>query len=119
MTAHYETVFILNPVLSDAQVKDTVEKFKKALTGAGANITHEEAWGLRSLAYLIDSKKSGYYFYLEFTSPTSAIKTLEVEFTRDENVLRFLTTVLDKDAVEYNETRRKGAFNKKSKEAVA
>ena len=27
----YETVFILTPVLSDVQMKDTVEKFKKVL----------------------------------------------------------------------------------------
>ena len=29
---HYETVFILTPVLSDVQMKEAVEKFKTILT---------------------------------------------------------------------------------------
>jgi small subunit ribosomal protein S6 len=33
---HYETVFILNPVLSDVQVKETVSKFEDFLTTRGA-----------------------------------------------------------------------------------
>ena len=115
MSNHYETVFILNPVLPEPQVKDTVEKFKKVLTSAGATITHEENWGLKTLAYPIDNKKSGYYTYLEFTAPTDNVKKLEIEFVRDENVLRFLTTVLDKHALEYNDKRRKGAFKNSNK----
>ena len=41
---HYETVFILTPVLSDDQMKETVAKFKKLLTDNGAEILNEEAW---------------------------------------------------------------------------
>ena len=33
---HYETVFILTPVLSDAQMKEAVDKFKDYLTTNGA-----------------------------------------------------------------------------------
>ena len=40
----YETVFILTPVLSDDQTKETVAKFKKILTDNGAEILNEEAW---------------------------------------------------------------------------
>ncbi|TAG55749.1 MAG: 30S ribosomal protein S6 [Cytophagales bacterium] len=115
---NYETVFILNPVLSDIQVKDAVEKFKKVLKDGKAEITNEENWGLKTLAYPVQAKKSGYYTLLQFSAPTSLIRTFEVEFTRDENVLRFLTTVLDKYSLEYSEKRKKGAF-KKSKETVA
>ena len=45
----YETVFILTPVLSDAQMKEAVEKFKGILTAEGAEIVNEENWDLRSL----------------------------------------------------------------------
>ena len=48
---HYETVFILTPVLSDVQMKEAVEKFKTILTEQGAVIVNEENWGLRKLAY--------------------------------------------------------------------
>lgn len=115
---NYETVFILNPVLSDIQVKDTVQKFKKLLVEGKAEITNEENWGLKTLAYPVKAKNSGYYNLFQFKAPTSLIRTLEIEFTRDENVLRFLTTVLDKYSLEYSEKRKKGAF-KKSKETVA
>ncbi|MFM1821175.1 MAG: hypothetical protein RLZZ402_1534, partial [Bacteroidota bacterium] len=53
---NYETVFILTPVLSEQQTKDTVEKFKNLLVENGAQIVHEDAWGLRKLAYPIQNK---------------------------------------------------------------
>ena len=48
---HYEAVFILNPVLSDDQVKETVKKFEDHLTKQGAEIVSTEKWGLKKLAY--------------------------------------------------------------------
>ena len=35
---HYETVFILTPVLSDVQMKEAVDKFKEVLVSEGAEI---------------------------------------------------------------------------------
>ena len=57
----YETVFILTPVLSDDQMKETVEKFKSVLTDNGGKIENEENWGLRKLAYPIENKNTGFY----------------------------------------------------------
>ena len=54
----YETVFIMTPVLSDQQMKETVEKFKGILTAAGAEIINEEEWGLKTMAYPIQKKSS-------------------------------------------------------------
>ena len=82
----YETVFILTPVLSDEQMKETAAKFKKVLT---------------------DQKKStGFYCLVEFKAEPEVIKTLETAFRRDEKVIRFQTVKLDKHAVEYAEKRR-------------
>ena len=102
----YETVFILTPVLSDAQMKEAVDKFKGILTGAGAEIINEEDWGLKKLAYPIQKKSTGFYQLLEFKAEPSVIATLEVNFRRDERVLRFLTFKLDKYAIEYAAKRR-------------
>jgi small subunit ribosomal protein S6 len=109
---NYETVFILNPVLSEDQMKDTVEKFVKVLKKADATITNVEHWGLKKLAYPIQHKSTGFYALLEFTAASSVVKVLETEYRRDESIMRFLTTVLDKHALKYNERRRKGEFNK-------
>ena len=113
----YETVFILTPVLSEDQMKDTVSKFEKILKDLKAKIVNVENWGLRKLAYPIQHKSTGFYNLIEFDAEADVIDALEVEFRRDERVIRFLTTRLDKHAVVYNERRRKGEFNKKKKEA--
>ena len=110
---NYETVFILTPVLSDAQMKDAAEKFKKVLVDHGAEIVHSEFWGLKKLAYPIKQKSTGFYNLIEFKSEPGVVESLELEYRRDEKVMRFLTTVLDKDSIGYNIKRRSGAFNKK------
>ena len=115
---NYETVFILTPVLSDTQMKDTVEKFKLLLKDNGAKFVNEENWGLKKLAYPIQHKTTGFYQLFEYQSKPGFINTLEIEFRRDEKVMRFLTTVLDKHALVYNKKRMKGEFNKKDKEEV-
>ncbi|KEO72612.1 30S ribosomal protein S6 [Anditalea andensis] len=110
----YETVFILTPVLSDVQMKDTVDKFVNLLKEEGAEIVNVENWGLKRMSYPIQKKSTGFYIMVEYNAPTTLIKRFELEFRRDEKVLRFLTTVLDKHAKVYAERRRKGEFNKKS-----
>ena len=111
---NYETVFILTPVLSDVQIKDAVEKFRKVLQDNGADIIHEDAWGLRKLAYPIAHKNTGYYQLFEYTAPPKLVATLETEYRRDERILRFLTTALDKHAVDYNDRKRRGLVGKKN-----
>lgn len=106
MLKSYETVFIATSVLSDAQMKEAVEKFKTVLTKNGAEIVNEEAWGLRKLAYPIQHKSTGFYTLIEFDGEPTIVKTLETAFRRDEKVLRFLTFRLDKNAAEYAAKRR-------------
>ncbi|MGM9804805.1 MAG: 30S ribosomal protein S6 [Muribaculaceae bacterium] len=103
---HYETVFILTPVLSDAQMKEAVEKFKAVLTKNGAEIVNEENWGLRKLAYPIQHKSTGFYTLIEFDGEPTIVKKIETAFRRDEKVLRFLVFRLDKNAAEYAVKRR-------------
>jgi small subunit ribosomal protein S6 len=107
MLHHYETVFITTPVLSDAQTKEAVQKFKGLIEGEGGTVVHEEDWGLRKLAYPIRKKSTGYYYIIEFESEGAFIQKLETEFRRDERVIRFLTFAMDKHAIAYSEKRRK------------
>ncbi len=109
MLKHYETVFIMTPVLSDDQAKETVSKYKKMLTDNGCKIVHEDAWGLRKLQYPIQKKTTGFYHLIEFQAPAKFVAELEVAYKRDERLLRFLTVALDKHAVAYSEKRRNKA----------
>ena len=114
----YETVFILTPVLSDAQMKEAVEKFSKVLADNGATIVNTEEWGLRKLAYPIQKKSTGFYTLIEFEAEPQTIKKLETAFRRDERVIRFLTFRQDKYAAEYAAKRRSLKANKETKVEV-
>ena len=109
----YEIVIVLTPLLSEDVAKEAIGKFSKTLKDGGAEIVHEDNWGLKKLAYPIQKKTTGYYHLTEFKAPGDLINKLEVELRRDERVLRFLTIALDKHAVAYNEKKRSGAFNQK------
>lgn len=119
MSKQYETVFILTPILSEAQAKDAVEKFSAIITSNGGAIVHEEDWGLRKLAYPIQKKNSGFYHIFEYTSTDiNVVDILETEFRRDERVLRFMTIALDKHSIAYNEKKRKGLVGRKREEST-
>jgi small subunit ribosomal protein S6 len=109
MANQYETVFIMTPVLSDDQMKETVAKYQKLLRDKGAEIVFENNWGLRKLAYPIQKKSTGFYYLIEFTADGDIIGDVELAFKRDERIIRFLTVKLDKHAVAYNEKKRRKA----------
>ena len=43
---NYETVFIVTPVLSDAQVQEVADKFQGVITENGGQIVNKESWRL-------------------------------------------------------------------------
>jgi small subunit ribosomal protein S6 len=113
MVRHYETVFILTPVLSEQQVKEAVKKFRDLLTANNAKIENEENWGLKKLAYPIQKKSTGFYTLFQFEGDSSLIEKLETEYRRDERIIRFLTFRMDKYALEYSEKRKQKLNEKK------
>ena len=116
MLNHYETVFIATPVLSENQMKEAVQKFKKVITDNEGEIVHEENWGLKKLAYPIQKKSTGFYYLVEFKGEGTIVEKLEIQFRRDERIIRFLTFKMEKFAVEYAEKKRKQKETVKAKE---
>ncbi len=116
MLNHYETVFIATPVLSEAQMKETVTKFRSFITENGGEMIHEESWGLRKLAYPIQKKTTGFYHLFEFKADGALIDKLETQYRRDERIIRFLTVKLDKHAIEYAQKRRSNKVEPKTVE---
>ena len=106
MLNHYEAAFVLTPVLSEPQMKEAVDKFENFLTQKGGTVLNREEWGMKKLAYPIQGKTTGFYALLQFDVEPAVIALLETEFRRDERIIRFLTTRLDKYAFEYAEKRR-------------
>ena len=83
------------------------------LQAEGAEIINEENWGLKKLAYPIQKKSTGFYQLIEFNADPTVIDKLEINFRRDERVIRFLTFKMDKYAAEYAAKRRSVKSNKK------
>jgi small subunit ribosomal protein S6 len=117
MLKNYETVFIMTPVLSDEQTKETVSKYKKILADSGCKVIHSEDWGLKKMAYPIQKKTTGFYYLMEFQGSGNIVADLELHYKRDERLLRFLTVALDKHAIAYSEKRRNKS--KKKEEVTA
>lgn len=102
----YETTYIISPELGPDDFSAVIEKFNEILRNEGAQVTSQEVWGFRKLAYPIRKKNTGYFVYSEFTAPPTAVEVLEREFSYDERMMRYLTVKLDKHAVAYNDRRR-------------
>ena len=116
MNNNYETVFIVNPVLSEKQVEDTVKKYKKKLDSLKVKLICNESLGFKQLSYSINNKKSGFFHLFQYESNNiNIIKTIETDLKRDRSILRYLTVSLCKDGIEFNARRAKGEFNKKKK----
>ena len=105
---NYELMVIFTPVLSEEDYKATQKKYAALVKDNGGEIVHDNPWGLKSLAYPIQKKTTGLYWVLEFTTPSDFIEKLNIQIRRDESVLRFMATKLDKYAVEYNAKKRSG-----------
>ena len=106
MLKQYETVFIATPVLSEAQMKEAVAKYTDLIVADGGKIVCSEDWGLKKLAYPIEKKTTGFYHLIEFQAEPSFIEKLEIQYKRDERIIRFQTVSLDKHAIAYAERRR-------------
>ncbi|MDE5551489.1 MAG: 30S ribosomal protein S6 [Bacteroidaceae bacterium] len=102
----YETVFILTQVLTDIQMKEAADKFVNYLKEQGAEIINTENWGLKTLAYPIQKKGSGFYQMIEYKADPTVIAQFELQMRRDERVLRYLTVKNEKYAAAYAEKRR-------------
>ena len=103
---NYELMAIFTPVLSDEDYKNAQKKFTDFVNDNGGNIVHQNAWGLRPLAYPIQKKTTGLYFVMEFQAPSEANAKLEIQMNRDETIIRHMITRLDKFSVAYNLRQR-------------
>jgi small subunit ribosomal protein S6 len=102
----YELMVIFTPVLAEEDYKNAQKKFADFVKENGGEITHTEAWGLRSLAFPIKKKTTGLYWLMEYKAPADLNAKLEIQMNRDEHIMRHMITYLDKYAAEYSVRRR-------------
>jgi small subunit ribosomal protein S6 len=107
----YETIIILNPVLSDEQTKSIAKKYIDYIKSKEGLIRNEEYWGLKKLSYPIYKKQTGWYCLFEYSILPNHIIDIEGLLKKDERIIRFLTVKLDKYGVEYSQLRVKKRLN--------
>lgn len=93
----YETVFVVQPNLSDSQKKQIVERMKGAILKHKGTLFFARDMGKRSLAYAIGKQTKGIYTCLDYAAVGNAVHDIERGMKLDENVLRFLTVVKNED----------------------
>ena len=93
---NYETVLVLDPTLGEQAVEAEITKFGEIITHHGGKIVKQDRWGARTLAYPIAGKAQGFYVVTLFEGESRTVSELERAYKLDEQVLRYLTVVVDK-----------------------
>ncbi|MDK9719120.1 MAG: 30S ribosomal protein S6 [Trichlorobacter sp.] len=87
----YETIFILQPDLSEDDVKSVTEKVQDVVASFKGDFHRLDDWGTRKLAYAIRKFPRGRYYYLRFDGGAQLVAELERRLRLDEKVLRYLS----------------------------
>ena len=87
----YETIFILQPDLSEDDVKSVTEKVQDVVASFKGDFHRLDDWGTRKLAYAIRKFPRGRYYYLRFDGGAQLVAELERRHRLDEKVLRYLS----------------------------
>ena len=99
-TQVYESAVLINASLEDDQIGNITNRIKETITSNGGEIIEIEDWGRKRLAYVVKKSKIGYYIIFQYNSSSDLVSKLERFFQLDENILRYLTIKLSKDALE-------------------
>ncbi len=103
----YESIFIINPNLSDEEIAGIIKKMQDVLTNQGGEMLKFEDWGKKKLAYEIKKQKRGHYAFFQFKAAPAAVSELERTYKLTDTVIKFLTVKLEKELRTRPEPRKK------------
>ena len=92
----YETVFIVNPELSEEQRQPVLDKLKGLVSQDQGMLVKFDEWGHKRLAYEIKKHTRGYYVLMEFCGDGALVKEIERNMRLDDRVLKYMTVLKDK-----------------------
>ena len=92
----YETIFIVNPGVSEEGIKNLIQKFSDIINNDGKVLKVDEM-GKKKLAYEVKKNKEGYYVAIEFEAKPELIKELERVYRITDDVIKFLTVRKDEE----------------------
>jgi small subunit ribosomal protein S6 len=83
----YESIFIINPNLSDEETANVIKKMQDVITNQGGEMVKFEDWGKKKLAYEIKKQKRGHYAFFQFKAPAPLIHELERTYKLTDSVI--------------------------------
>jgi small subunit ribosomal protein S6 len=101
----YETTYILNATLEDAEIEEAIGRISEYIVQHGGSIREVNRWGRRRMAYPIKKRYNGYYVHCIFDAPPSSIPLIERYLILDDSVLRHLTLQLSERLIQYRAQR--------------
>jgi small subunit ribosomal protein S6 len=87
----YESTFVVDGKVPEAEVEKLSDRFKQLITSAGGEILKTEKLGKRELSYKVGNSREGCYVYIEANMDGKIVKELERNYRITDSVLRFLT----------------------------
>ena len=91
----YETVFIVNPELSEEQRQPILDKLKGILSEDREILIKFDEWGQKRLAYEVKKHTRGYYVLMDFCGDGALVKEIERNMRLDDRVLKYMTVLKD------------------------
>lgn len=91
----YETVFIVNPELSEEQRQPLFDKLKGLVADDQSMLVKFNEWGNKRLAYEIKRQTRGYYVLMDFCGDGTLVKEIERNMRLDDRVLKYMTILKD------------------------
>ena len=110
-TNAYESAVMINAALDDEQLEVEVSRLTENIVNFGGEIIEVDKVGRKRLAYVVNKSKIGYYAFFRFNAPSNIVAKLERSYSLNDNILRFLTVHLDKNALEYFEKNKAAALD--------
>jgi small subunit ribosomal protein S6 len=90
-------------------------RYQEFISKNGGEVANVERWGRRRLAYAIKKKSAGFYVQLLHKSPSDIVPKLDQTFKLDEDIIRYLTVVVDKNMLKAREGVKKHRRRRPSK----
>jgi small subunit ribosomal protein S6 len=103
----YETVFILDPDLTEDDSEKSIKRVQTVLEGQKGKVVLMDRWGKRKLAYRVKKKLKGNYVRVVYYGEPKIVAVLERNLRIMEEVLKFLTIILAATEIEITTEEKK------------
>lgn len=90
MNNHYELLYLASASQTEEELEPIKQKVRNAINKAEGNITFEDNFGKKKLAYPIEKNQQGYYLLTEFDLDGKNLANLDKDLRLTNEILRHI-----------------------------